>query len=263
MVSLGRSLLVGLGLALASGASAQQTIDLTALVGSSGTNATTVAGSGNVVNLTGVIANSGGTALTRSGAAGATFDFNTGFADGADRVIGSTAGSGAFYVNLKTDSANTSPLILDTNRDGSFASESAVTGLGTHADSFITFDLAVIRAQNSLTADAPLTFTGLAGIANTTITPTSAAILLDGTSLAVYDWSSTGVIANNFALSLPGTGRYLTLAALSGTDGDNFYAHVGFANLQLQAVPEPSAVALLTLGIGAVWWLRRRRHVAN
>jgi hypothetical protein len=125
----------------------------------------------------------------------------------------------------------------------------------------VTFDLAVIRANHGLAADTAFVLTGSAGIANTVITPTSGAILIDGAQLAVFDWTSgAGNTVSSYTLSLGGSVRYLTFAGLTGTDGDNFYAHVGFGNVQLTAVPEPATAALLGLGLLTLAGRRRLRR---
>lgn len=239
---------------------AQAVVELGVVIGAPGTNAVSVAGVGNAVNFTGVALNSGITTLVAGGSTGtSSFDFNTGFGDSLDRTIGSTAGAPNVWVDRKYDSASTGPLVLDTDRDGSFADESALTGFGMHSDAFITFDLAVIRAGADLGADTPFFLLGSAGIANTSLTPTSAAIIQDSTELAVFDWSAPTATFTDFTLTIPGSARYLTFAALSGLDGNNFFAHVGFANVQLQAIPEPSVLWLVAVGVPLVGYFARQR----
>jgi hypothetical protein len=168
------------------------------------------------------------------------------------------------WVDRKYDSASTGPLLLDTNRDGSFEGENPLTGFGMHSDTFITFDLAAVRRNFGFDANASLTLTGWAGLANPgTLLPSSAAILADGVLLGVFDWNSSSLFST-YAYTLAPTAQYLTFVGLSGTDADNFYAHVGFANVQLSAVPEPSVVALLGAGAGllAGWSYRKRRYAS-
>jgi len=245
-------------------ARAQLTINLNSVIGVSGDNAANVSGALNAVNLTGYASNSGATTLTALGSSGSSaFDFNAGFSDAQDRATGSTAGTPNVFVDHKYDSSSTSALILDTNNDGLFSDESLspLPGFGMHGDTFITFNLDVIRANNSLSAGTPLTLTGAAGIANTILSPTSGAIIVDSMQRAVFDWNSgAGNTFSTYTISLSGSDRYLTFIGLSGLDGNNFYAHVGFANVQLVAVPEPSAYAALA-GLAAVGLatLRRRR----
>lgn len=240
---------------------AQVVIPLNSVIGPSGTNAAAVDGLGLAVNTTGVALNSGLTSLVAPDSPGpVAFDFNIGFADTLDRAIGSTAGAGNVYADLKYDSATTSPLILDLNGNGTF-DDAAQTGFGMHADTFITFDLAVLRSVHGVPANATMTLSGTGGIANAgSVLPTSAAILLDGVPIGVYDWSAgAGTMTTNFTLSLASTGRYLTFAGLAGTDGDHFYAHVGFANVQLTAVPEPGTTLLLVAGLMLIPAARRIR----
>ena len=244
---------------------AQVSIQLNDVIGVTGTNAATVAGVGNAVNWTGYAVNSGATTLTASGSSGSSaFDFNAGFADTLDRATGSTAGAPNVWANLKYDSSTTSSLILDTNNDGSFSGESPLLGFGMHGDTFITFDLDVLRASYGLAPDATFTLTGIAGIANTVTAPTSGAIIADSTQLAVFDWTSgAGNLTSAFSLSISGSTHYLTFIGLSGLDADNFYAHVGFANVQLQSVPEPPIALLLSVGSllgGAAYFRRRTRR---
>jgi hypothetical protein len=253
-------LLVALGLG-AGAVQGQTAISLSALIGVPGTNAATVAGVGQVVNTTAVALNSGLTNLIASGSNGTSvFNFNTGFSDGRDRTIGSTAGAPNVWVDRKYDSASTGPLILDTNGNGSFSDEISLSGFGLHSDTFITFDLAVIRTNAGLAPNTALVLSGLAGIANTTLVPTSAAILFDSTALAVFDWIGPTDTTSRFTLTIPGNARYLSFAALSGLDGDNYFAHVGFADVQLQAVPEPSTLGLLALGLASLGLAVRRRQ---
>jgi hypothetical protein len=242
---------------------AQVTIDLNTVIGAAGTNAASVDGVGNAVNFTGFAVNSGATTLIAAGSSGSSsFDFNTGFAGGLDRASGSSAGAPNVWVDLKYDSSTTGPLLLDTDNDGAFLDNTPVTGFGMHGDTFITFDLAVIRANNSLAANTAFTLTGSAGVANFSgYGQTSAAIIIDGTQLGVYDWTESGPL-NQFStynLSISGTARYLTFTGLSGLDGSNWGAHVGFANVQLMAVPEPSVVWLLGTGLAAFGFRRLRR----
>ena len=255
-------LLIGILLSQAAGgAFAQVTISLGSVIGSPGANAVSVAGVGNAVNFTGVALDIAATTLIAAGSTGASsFNFNTGFTDTLDRTIGSTAGAPNVWADRKYDSATTGPLILDANSDGSFVGEPVLTGFGMHSDTFITFDLAVLRTNAGLAANTPLILTGSAGIANTSLSPTSGAIIYDSTQALVFDWSGPTATFTTFSYSLPGTARYLTFAGLSGLDANNFFAHVGYANVQLMAIPEPSVYLLLAAGaVPVVACLRRRR----
>lgn len=242
---------------------AQLVINLNTVIGSSGTNAADVDGVGNPVNFTGYALNTGSTILLASGSVGASaFDFNTGFVDTFDRATGSSAGAGNVYADLKYDSSTTGPLLLDTNNDGSYLDNTPVSGFGLHGDTFITFDLNVIRANNSLASNTPFILTGVAGVANFNgHGQTSGAIILDSNQLAVFDWQEAAPInlLSTYTLSIDGSARYLTFVGLSGLDASNWGAHVGFGNVQLQAVPEPSPFSLLLIGLTTMTFLARKR----
>lgn len=253
------------------------TIGLNGVIGPSGTDANTVKGLGNPVNETGFGSNSGSTTLTAAGSPSpASFNFNTGFSDSQDRTIGSTAGAGRVFSDRKFDSATATALILDTDNDRDFNDETDDApsdpntfhfGFGMHSDTYITFDLDVIRANESIAATSFFRLTGEAGAANRIDATrlTSGAILLDGMELAVFDWdSSVGAYDqfDTFDLSLPLSGRYLTFIGLSGLDGTNFADHVGFRDVLLQevAVPEPSTLSLAAMGLAMAMTRRRRRR---
>lgn len=245
---------------------AQVTINLNSVIGAAGTNAADVDGVGNAVNFTGYALNTGATTLIAAGSTGSSsFDFNTGFSDTADRATGSSAGAPNVWVDLKYDSSTTGTLLLDTDNDGAFLDNTPVTGFGLHGDTFITFDLAVIRANNSLAANTAFTLTGSAGVANFTgYGQTSAAIIIDGAQLGVFDLKESGPLNqfSTYTLTLSGSARYLTFVGLSGLDGSNWGAHVGFGNVQLQAVPEPSVAWLLGAGLAAAGFRRLRQSRA-
>jgi len=246
----------------ASRVTAQTVINLSTVIGIAGTNAADVDGVGNAVNFTGYALNSAATTLTAAGSTGSSaFDFNTGFSDTLDRATGSTAGAPNVWVDLKYDSSSTGPLLLDTDNDGAFLDNTAVTGFGMHGDTFVTFDLAVIRANNSLAANTAFTLIGSAGVANFSgYGQTSAAIIIDGTQLGVFDWTESPVNQfSTYTLSISGSARYLTFVGLSGQDNSNWGAHVGFANVQLQAVPEPSVAWLLGAGLAGLGLRRLRK----
>lgn len=245
---------------------AQPIINLNAVIGPSGTDAASVAAAGNAVNFVGFTSNSGPTALTAGGSTGSSaFDFNGGFTDSVDRSVGANPNSGAAHVfaDRKYDSATPSALILDFNGDTVF-DDGVVPGFGMHGDGFVTFDLAVVRANNGLAADTPFLLTGAAGLANAPYHQTSAAIVADSAALAVFDWTNANNTVSAFSLPISGSTRYLTFAGLSGLDQDMYYAHVGYANVQLATVPEPSTFALLGLGgLAVVGWRRWTRHARH
>ena len=242
---------------------AQVIVNLNSVIGTAGTNAADVDGVGNAVNFTGYALDTGVTTLIAAGSTGASsFDFDNGFSDLQDRAMGSTAGAGNVFVDLKYDSSGTAPLLLDTDNDGAYLDNTPVTGFGLHGDTFITFDLDVIRANHSLAAGTLFTLTGIAGVANFTgHGQTSAAIIVDGSQLAVFDWTESPVnLVSSYTLTLAGSARYLTFAGLSGLDNSNWGAHVGFGNVQLQAVPEPPVHMLVAGGLALVGFLARRRR---
>jgi hypothetical protein len=257
------------GLTLPRPCSGQTVITLSSEIGPANTNAASVAGVGQIVNFTGVAANSGATILIATGSSGsAAFDFSTGFTDGFDRSVGSTAGAGNVFVDRKYDSSGTALLLLDTNNNGSFTDESALTGFGMHSDTFITFDLSVLRSTFDLASDTPFLLTGAAGVADRFDSgQTSAAIIADNTQLAVFDWRSSGPYNqySTFSVSVSGSTQYLTFAGLSGLDGSNWADHVGFANVQLtvMAIPEPATCGLFGLGLAFIGLATARRQKAD
>lgn len=250
-------------IAFAAPLAAQVVINLNSVIGPSGTNAADGDGVGNAVNFTGYALDTGVTTLIAVGSTGSSaFNFSTGFSDTLDRATGSTAGAGNVFADLKYDSSGTGPLLLDTDNDGAYLDNTPVTGFGMHGDTFITFDLDVIRANNSLAAGTMLTLTGIAGVANFSgHGQTSAAIILDGSQLAVFDWTESPVnLVSSYTLTLAGSAKYLTFVGLSGLDTSNWGAHVGFGNVQLQAVPEPPVHVLVAGGLALVGLLARRRR---
>jgi hypothetical protein len=171
--------------------------------------------------------------------------------------------TGNVFADRKYDSSGTAALYLDTNNDGFFNDEIPMIGFGMHGDTFVTFDLNVIRSYAGLAAGTAFTLTGGAGEADFTgYVKTSGAIILDSTELAVFDWTESGPVAqfSTYSLSIDGSARYLTFIGLSGRDNSNWGAHIGFSEVQLVAVPEPAAMAVLA-GCAALGWvgLRRRR----
>ena len=159
-------------------------------------------------------------------------------------------------------------MVLDTNNDGSFADETPQPGFGMHADAYITFDLAVIRAENGLPADQPLRLTGELGIAN--FRPgqqfgnntDTATILVDGEVMRLYDFEDSPTKYHQFettSFTIPGTARYLSFAGLVGKDILNSGSHLGFTNMNLTPVPEPSTVLLVAIGVAMAPVVRRRR----
>jgi hypothetical protein len=172
----------------------------------------------------------------------------------------------------KFDSLNASPLVLDTDNDGDFTDEVAQPGFGMHGDAFITFDLAVIRAENGIAAGTPLRLTGQAGIANFrggqppyNNFGDAAAILLDGQVIKLFEFSDSVTLYDQIEdarLLLPASGRYLTFAGLAGPDLNFQGTHIGFTNMALTPIPEPGSVTIALLGglFVAAGTMRRRRR---
>lgn len=227
-------------------------------------------GVGNAVNLVGTTNNGGPTTLAQGSGTLPTFDFNT--MPGGDRAQGSAPNGAVVVRDQKWNSVAGSPLILDFDNDQSFTDEIAQTGFGMHADAFITFDLDVIRASEGIPADMAFNLTGQVGVPD--IHPrvhgarwTAAAVLLDGNLLEVFDFddaAGTYFQVDSYNLSIPGTGRYLTFVGLVGLDLNQAGAHIGFTNVVLTAVPEPSTFVLFGLAlIGLGPMLRRRRGATS
>ncbi len=206
-------------------------IRLNEVIGVPGTDADTVDGSGNAVNFVATALNTGPTALgvAVGSVAAPFFNFNT--YGGVDRTSGFVRGDLLRVVaDRKHDS---SPLILDLNNNG-FSDDVAQTGFGAHSNRFITFDLAKIRADHGLPATQAFDLSGVVGPANATPATMSLMVLLDGNPIVIHDTSGSGSLA--FSEAISGIGRFLTFAALDGSDGNPFFAHGGFVNVELQTV---------------------------
>ena len=226
-----------------------------------GENANGSEGIGNAINLVDNASNAGATTLAQGGTP-PSFNFNTMI--GGDRTTGGTPNGAYVARDQKWDSASATNLLLDFDNDRSFVDESPQIGFGMHASSFITFDLDVID-PNPLGSRA---LSGNVGVANRTDAGslTSAAILLDGVLLDVYDFDGSVATYDQFAsfnFTIPTTGRYLTFVGLSGLDANNFAAHIGFANVALNVVslPEPGTCLLVAFGLLSLT-ARRRRSIA-
>ena len=164
-----------------------------------------------------------------------------------DRTSGESPGGAQVIRDRKFDSATASPLILDSNNNGSFADETAQPGFGMHANAFITFDLDKIRSENGLAGQA-LKLTGQAGVANFRPGLTfgaphenkSAVILVDGLVVQLFDFkdqaAGSPTVYDQFGttdLVIPGSARFLTFAGLDGLGTQIAGAHLGFANMRL------------------------------
>jgi len=85
---------------------------------------------------------------------------------------------------------------------------------------------------------------------------------------------STGTSAYNFATGTEVNSSF-SITGLSIADASTFYLRwafnttgtnsqgIGLDNVSVTAIPEPSTYALLGLGLGALWFLRRKKHSAK
>ncbi|MGE0160572.1 MAG: LamG-like jellyroll fold domain-containing protein [Gemmatimonadales bacterium] len=203
-------------------------LPLDAFIGPPGTDADAVDAPGNAVNLVGTMLNGQATTLAAGAASPPTIDFNT--FGGVDRTTGfERSDLLAARADQKHDG---SPLILDTDNDGSFADEVAEQGFGMHANRFVTFDLAVIRTSAGLPANQAFLLSGVAGPANFLSTNgISLAVLVDGVPVVLHDAGATLTTSLSFTVPVSGSARYLTFAALDYAD--EFGDHGGFARVQL------------------------------
>ena len=259
-------------------------INLDAVIGAPGTLA--VGTVGGQVNKTGAASNSGATSLNQ--AATVSVNFNS-FPDTLDRASGFASGSGT-YADRKYNNSSPTALILDKNNNGSFTDETDQAlsdantfhlGFGMHADQFITFDLNAIRTANGIPG-ASFILTGSAGVAN--IHPkvhggplTSAAIVLDGVLLGVYDFNDDVTVVGTAVTAIganydqydtyvfnniSSSAQYLTFIGLSGLETPNpdvAAAHVGFGDVTLTVIPEPSSFAILCIASILLGLVRRHR----
>ena len=253
-------------------------INLDAVIGAPGDPA--VGTVGGQVNQTGNISNGGATTLNQS--ATVSFNFNSGYPDTQDRATGGAPAAGVFADRKHGGAA----LVFDKNNNADFRptdesdqDPSTATyhfGFGMHAEQFITFDLNAIRAANGVPG-ARFTLAGSTGLSG--IHPeehgeplTSTAILLDGVLLELFDFvdDATGIASgtatpgpnyyqyDTYALDIPSAGQYLTFVGLSGLDLDIAAAHVGFGDVTLTVIPEPSSLLILAMGSILVGLIRRR-----
>ncbi len=230
-------------------------------------------GSGKAINYVSWVSNSSAQQLDQ----GNTLSYNFNTMPGSDRTTGTQFGGVPWWkVNAYFNNGGI-PIKLDTDNDRDFTDETAMTGFSSHGDTLITMDLAKIRSDNGWAANQALSLSGWAGVMNIypgadnfpsgeTRTNISAAILLDGLVLGVYDFSDQGVLnaayhmSESYNLSVAGTGQYLSFVALSGLDNAGHGTHVAFGDVQLTeaVVPEPSTIFLLAVG-GAITYSKLRR----
>lgn len=214
-------------------------LSLNAIIGRSGTDADAVDAPGNAVNLVGTAVDAGPTTLAAGADPVPTFDFNT--FGGVDRTTGfDRFDLLAVRADQKHDGA---ALLLDLDNDGVFTDETPQQGFGQHANRFVTFDLAVIRANAGLAADQGFSLTGVAGPANfLPASGMSLAILVDGVPRVMHDVGTGLTTSLPFTVPVGGTERYLTFAALEGPAPEPFGDHGGFAQVRLvpSAGPAPS-----------------------
>jgi len=136
-------------------------------------------------------------------------------------------------------------------------------GLGAHANWLITYDLQDIRWQHLGGTDWPLMLTGRVGVNGNVAAPSppnaiiQGGIWLDGQLIDMSPLLNLGSPSHAFSLRLPSDAQYLTFALLNG-DGSTAWDDIAFRDLVLTAVPEPSTVALLGMGLLGLVFLRRR-----
>jgi adhesin HecA-like repeat protein len=205
-------------------------VSLNQFIGGPGANADDVDAPGNAVNLVATAIDAGSTALTSGGASPITFDFNT--FGGVDRTSGFDR-SDLLAVRADQKHDGTS-LVLDLDNDGSFADEIAQQGFGLHANRFVTFDLDVVRRDAGLGSTQAFTLIGVAGPANALpSTGMSLAVLADGIPLVMHDVGAGASTSLPFSVSVAGSARYLTFAALDGIGLEPFSDHGGFTRVML------------------------------
>ena len=203
-------------------------IALNGIIGPAGSDADAIDAPGGAVNLVGTASGIGPTTLAAGAANPPTIDFNT--YGSVDRTTGfERSDLLAVRADRKHDGAF---LVLDLDNDGSFANEVAQQGFGMHANRFVTFDLAVIRAGFGFGSNQTFTLTGVAGMAGfPTSSGMSLAVLLDGVPLVMHDVAGGATTSLPFSVPVSGSARFLSFVTLEGIEPQ--YDHGGFAQVVL------------------------------
>ncbi len=119
-------------------------------------------------------------------------------------------------------------------------------GFGAHANKFITFDLAAIRARHFDGASGPLRLTGRVGVNGAPGVPPSAAIQagvwVDGEPVDVSDEIPRDARPHELRLYLGDAHRTLTLAMLNGPHSTH-YDDIAFRDVRLALVDGDVAIA--------------------
>jgi hypothetical protein len=138
-------------------------------------------------------------------------------------------------------------------------------GIGGHANWLITFDLNDIRTVHLGGTTQPLKLTGRFGMNGqggngefvTAGNFVQGLAYLDGVQLFDSTPKSISDVSALLNLTLPSSGRFLTLAIVNGVN--TTFDDGTFRDLNLTVVPEPSTLALAALGLVALAGAYRRR----
>jgi len=136
----------------------------------------------------------------------------------------------------------------------------AANSLFATASSGITYDLQAITPNGSEFTKFT-TYFGNTYSSSTWGESAAYAVLLDGNLLSSGgNYTRSNPFSDLIEVSIGSNSRFLTLVVLDGGDGDNYDHGVFVApKLTAQAVPEPSSLSLLAVGLGGLAMLRRRR----
>jgi hypothetical protein len=136
----------------------------------------------------------------------------------------------------------------------------ALGSVSNGEDYTVTFNIAGLTS-NSAAANYNLELWALSGVTDTNRRHNS----FDGAGTAVLLGSATGSVSST-DMSASDSISYSATATYAGYDlairiapgGNNSSNHITYDNIQLDVVPEPSAFALIGLGLLGLYFLRRR-----
>lgn len=189
-----------------------------------------------------------------------------GFTDAANDYVTGFTGSKAGDLDVLSASVNYDPASNDYAFSASFAAAVGATpggfyvwglnrgagtaGFAANGVNGVLFDLVVLfRQDGSITINTPTPTVLPAGTA--TISGSTISAVIDGDFLP-----STGFDKNAYTWNLwPRDGSLAGFAAISDFAPDN-------SNITVAAVPEPSTMALLAMGLGMLAWTARKRKTA-